>query len=301
MCSNVSRPSKIYRRFRSDTILTWLNILLKENLLRLHPSSQTESLYSLKPPLHITMKSAVVLKLKKRYRSGREMGGILLAEPFKSDSSNSLLINRVRFIRNISKDDGKYQARGDQIEHMHKCLVGTKKGNRYLPVWFHSHPTKSKDLNDVVMAYFGMTVSEGDKTLATRRITYRSDTKHITLALPSALLLVTYEGELFIGFHGGYIAPEDFREYIRALLGKTAKDIFEWGFEGESVWRKIAGLLGSFAVGIASAGTSVTDPLLTGLANQIAIIRKQMDGDPNYFSTTKEDDLKIIIPVSGQP
>jgi len=298
MGSGVSAPSEIYKRFRSHTILSWLNRLLKEDLLEPHSSSQTEDVYSLKPPLHIIIKSALVSKLKKRYRTHREMGGILLAEPFKFNSSNGLLINRVRFIRNISKDNGRYQARGDQIEHMHRCLVGTKRGNRYLPVWFHSHPTKSKDLDDLVMTFFGMTTSEPDKAVATRKISYQSDTKHITLALPSALMLVTYEGELFIGFYGGYVAPEDFREYVRALLGKTAKKIFQWGFEGESVWRKIAGLLGSVAVGIASAGTSVIDPLLTGLANQIAITRKQMDGDPNYFSTSKEEDLKIIIPVS---
>ena len=139
-----------------------------------------------------------------------------------------------------------------------------------------------------------MSTSDADKATATEKITYSLNTEHRTFTFPSALILVTYDDEAFVGIYGGYLAPDDFRVYVQELLGKSAKEMVEWGLEGESIWRKIAGILGGVSIGV--IGAMANHPSLRALANQIALVRKKMDADPNYFSISKDQDLKIIIP-----
>jgi len=294
---NSSTPTHI-KHYKYRNFWEWQNKLVKEGVLKIHSASETRDIYSLKPPLQILITSQVVERVKRRYKPDWEIGGILLAEPILTGSANTLLIDHLRFIRNVSKDPGKYQARGDRTQHMHQCLRGTKIGVRYFPIWFHSHPRKSKDLHESIMAFFEMGTSDADKRAATHKITYSTDTKHLTFAFPSALVVVTYDDKTFVGVYGGFITPDDFRKYVQKLLGKSMEAIINWGLKGESIWGTIAGILGGLAVGFVGAG-AISHPVFRALATQIAIVRKELDADPNYFAVSENHDLRIIIPESS--
>lgn len=243
--------------------------------------------------MQILITSQAFERLKRRYEPDHEIGGILLAEPVKIDTVKALLIDHVRFIRNVSKDSGKYQARGNRTQHMHRCLMGTKNSVRYFPIWFHSHPRKSKDLPESIMAFFEMSTSDADKRAATCEITYSSEDKYLTFAFPSALAVVTSEDKLFVGLYGGFIAPDDFRSYIQKLLGKSIEEIINWGSEGESLGRIILAGLAAFGVGLVGA---TNHPVFRSFATQIAMMRKESNVDPNYFAISGSHDLRIVIP-----
>lgn len=277
------------KHYKYGSFWKWQNKLVKENFLKTQSISETRDIYSLKPPLQILITSQSVERLKRRYKPDREIGGILLAEPVKIGTEKTVLIDHVRFIRNISKDPGKYQARGNRTQYMHRCLTGTKNSLRYFPIWFHSHLRKSKDLPESIMALFEMSTSDADKRAATCEITYSPENKHLTFAFPSALIVLTYEGKLFVGLYGGFIAPDDFRLYIQKLLGKSMEEIVNWGLKGDSILRNIAGILGGLGIGFVGA---INSPVFRALAAQIAIVRK----DPNYFAISENRDLRIVIP-----
>lgn len=281
------------KHYKYGSFWKWQNKLVKENFLKTQSISETKDIYSLKPPLQILITSQAVERLKRRYKPDREIGGILLAEPVQIGTVKTLLIDHVRFIRNVSKDPGEYQAIGDRTEHMHRCLTGTKDGVRYFPIWFHSHPRKSIDLPELIMAFFQMDTSERDKRLATWKITYSSDTKYITHGFPSALVVVTHDNKMFMGLYGGFIAPDDFRVYVQKLLGKSMEEIVNWGLKGDSILRNIAGILGGLGIGFVGA---INGPVFRALAAQIAIVRKELDADPNYFAISENHDLRIVIP-----
>lgn len=279
--------------YRDKNLWEWQTRLIKEDFLRTHSTSVTEDTYSLKTPLQFLITSQVVERIKRRYKPDREIGGILLAEPVKIDGSKTLIIDHVRFFRNVSDDPRKYQARGNQLQAMNRCLMGTKSNVRYFPIWFHSHPRKSKNLPELIMTFFEMGTSPEDKRVATRKITYSRNSKYLTFAFPSALIMVTYEDKLFTGVYGGFIAPDDFRVYVQKLLEKSKRDLVNWGSKGESILQKIVGILGGLGVGFVGA---VNHPAFRALAIQIAIMRKELDADPDYFATTENQDLKITIP-----
>jgi hypothetical protein len=293
VASQSSSTVKHIRHYRYRNFWEWQNKLVKEGFLKIHSASETRALYSLKPPLQILIASQVVERVKQRYKPDREIGGILLAEPVKIGIENMLLIDHLRFIRNVSKDPRNYQARGDRTQHMHRCLMGTKNCVRYFPIWFHSHPRKSKDLPESIMAFFEMGTSDADKRMATRKIAYSHNANYLTFAFPSALVVVTQDDKTFVGVYGGFITPEDFREYVQKLLGKSMEAIISWSLKGESIWRMIAGILGGLSIGFVGA---ISHSGFRALATQIAIVRKELDADPNYFAVSENHDLRIIIP-----
>ena len=305
-----SRKLPTMKHYRSRNFWEWCDKLFSEDFLRIYRKSEPREIYSLRPPLQIMITSQVVSRLKRRYRPNREIGGIFLAEPVKIGSINMLLINRLRFIKNISKDPRKYQPKGDRTQYMHKCLMGTKKRIRSFPVWFHSHTRKSKHLSEAMKTFFAMSTSDADKKTATKEITYQVDGRHITFAFPSALTIVTCEEETFVGIYGGLLAPVDFQAYVRELLGKSAQEIIKLGFDGiiagildgEPVIGILGGLsiLSGLAFGFISAGAVKGAPIFRALATRVALIRKEMNADPNYFSTSEGEDLKIIIPRHSQ-
>lgn len=281
------------KHYKYGSFWKWQNKLVKEHFLKIQSVSETKDIYCLKPPLQILITSQAIERLKRRYKPDHEIGGILLAEPVKIGTVKTLLIDHVRFIRNVSKDPGKYQAIGNRTQHTHRRLMGTKDSVRYFPIWFHSHPRESIDLPELITAFFRMNTSETDKRLATSKITYFSDTKHITYGFPSALVVVTHDNKMFVGLYGGFIAPDDFRVYVQKLLGKSMKETINWGLKGESILRTIAGILGGLSIGFVGA---INDPVFRALATQIAIVRKELDADPNYFSISENHDLRIVIP-----
>lgn len=115
-----------------------------------------KSIYSLKAPLQIKVDSNIVQRIKRRYKTNREIGGILLAEPALIGEARILAVKHIRFIENQSKTpERQYQAKGDHKLQLHKCLCGRKDNIRYVPIWFHSHPLQGNgNISEFLMTFF---------------------------------------------------------------------------------------------------------------------------------------------------
>lgn len=292
------RQTKYYR---NQSFPDWISSLSKNGFFK-SERVVGRTTYSLNTPLQIILKQEVVERIKKRYNPNYEIGGILLAEPTLIGDEKVLSINHVRFIENLSKNDRasplKYRAKGNQRSHIDKCLRGRKDNIRYIPIWFHSHPRQeTNNISEYLITFFNMSTSEGDKKSATRMIIYEMQTEknyEVTFKFPSALVIVSKENYFFIGVYGGLIAPDDFRGYIQRLLNQTTKDLINWVDSSDSFWGKIAGIIGAIGTGFLSIESN--NPIYRALAAQAAIAIKDQKTDHNYFSFSKNNEVKILLP-----
>ncbi len=260
--------------------------------------------YTLAVPVSIRISSHVLERLRKRYRIDREIGGIFLAEAMKEEAKNILVVKRIRFIRNVSKNPKReYLPNGDRIQQMHRCLSGTKGGRHYLPIWFHSHPIRDQNHTDAIMSYFEMQNSPQDMKIATKGITYSS--LKMSLFFPSALTLVTADGALFVGIYGGYVAPDNLRRAVIEILSQPmiglAESAIDWGFEeGASNWRKFGGIIGAAGAVFAFAASGMSlesgQPELVAQVNEMALNFQKGKGEKNYLGISKQGELRINLP-----
>ena len=286
---------KKIKYFRHRPLEDWFNDLIKASFLKFD-SDESIKTYYLKPPLQIFVKKKVVSSLNSRYKSDYEIGGILLAEPAKIGLVNILLVNGVRYIRNISSDPGVYQANISMKKYVHRCFTSTKSGKRYLPIKFHSHPRESYELPEMFMTFFQMSTSESDKKAATKKYKFTSKKTIFEIALPSMLCIVSEDHGVFLGVYGGNIAPDDFIEYGEKLLGKMADETINRGFKGNSLFKKITGVISALGITIVSAGFQMSNPQLRSFAMQLTLLRKTMKTDNNYFTLVQDKDAVIDLP-----
>lgn len=287
----------------------WLNSLINGGILVKSGQPKLADAtvpYVLSTPIQVCISAQAAGRLRRRYRPDKEIGGIMLAEPTVDQSDRSLIVNRIRFIRNLSDEpETKYLA-GNQpyrLNQMHRCLLGTKAGKHYIPIWFHSHPIHDPNFSDAVMSYFEMTNSDQDMKVATRRIACESLRK--SLSLPSALMLVTKDGGLFVGIYGGDVAPVDLKQAAIGILGDQATDLarsaLDWGFgDNASGWRKLGGALGAIGAVVTSAlmgaGLYAQNPKSVATVNELVTNLQAAAKQNKYFGMSKEGELRISIP-----
>lgn len=286
------------KEFRSKDFVEWINLMEKNDFIHqieLLPEEEKRSaVYVLRTPVIVQTTAKVIEKLKSKYNPKYEIGGILLAEPVFIDGEKTLQIEKVRFLKNVSKKPQSSYLGKDEIVVMHKGLMGTKGGKRYFPIPFHSHPKHEEDKLYFIRDFLQLSTSEADKKSASKVLRY--DTIGITLIFPSALIYVIDDG-LFLGFYGGKIATDDLREYMRRLVGKSVQEIIaaviEWADTG---WKKAiaiaGGVLGAFSFAVLASNPQV----LQAVINEIAVSHTSPDEIPTYFALTKAGDARISIP-----
>lgn len=274
---------------------------LERNLKLERGSDRT---YTLRTPFTVLVPANVVRKLKEKYTKDREMGGILAAAPVVAGGRRILKVDRVKFLKNYSKNpEGEYRANEQWIRYLDSCLSGRWYKRRRIPIMFHSHPRVHPKHSEHAMSLFEMVTSEGDQNFDPLGIRYAKLRK--TLYFPLALLVVTQDEEAFLGIFGGHVAPKEFDSYMAKILfedtGRMAKDTLQWGFEeGASGWRKAGAAL---LVGL-EAFMAISKPLsiMTRNPETIAIINDriielQKNRDvKNYFDIQREGSMEIEIP-----
>jgi len=280
---------------RTRNFKDWFIDLLNFGFLKLVENEPLRTYY-LKPPLQIIVKKKVVDSLSRRYRSDYEIGGILLAEPARIGLVNVLLVDGVRYVRNMSRDPGAYQANISMKKYIRECFQGTKSGKRHFPIKFHSHPRGPNGLPEMFMTYFQMSTSESDKKRATSRYRVTCKKCPFVIALPSILCIVSDDNEVFLGVYGGNIAPKDFVEYGEKILCKMSDEAMSRGLEAKSLFNKITGIISALGISIAASGFRMSNPQLRSFAMQIVLLRKSMKTDDNYFTMVKNEDAVVEIP-----
>lgn len=285
-------------RFRNKQLETWLKSLEKNDIIKSTVSSDGEQIKMLQPPLSIELSSNIVKKLIKNYKPNLEIGGVIFAEPILKHGRKILSVRKVKFLRNISDQQQKQYFAGEKmLETMHKALMGTKSGLRCFPICFHSHPqpVESSDQYYIIRKFIGFETSEADKRGSNSALVYPS--LGISLLLPRSLIYMD-NGELFIGFYGGKIAPEDFKEYMKKLTGKTIDELISFAKEfaesDEEAWKKVLSIGATFLASIGLKMAELYHPL--EYATAIEILRNNPREIQTYFALTEGQGVKVYIP-----
>jgi hypothetical protein len=286
------------KEFRSKDFVEWINLMEKNCFIRqidLYLGEEKRSTaYVLRTPVIVQTAAKVIEKLKSKYNPEYEIGGILLAEPILIDGEKTLQIEKARLLKNISKKPQSSYLGKDEIGAMHRGLMGTKGGRRYFPITFHSHPQHKEDKMYFVRDFLQLSTSEADKKLASKVLRY--NTIGLTLVFPSALIYIIDDG-LFLGFYGGKIAPDDFREYMRRLAGKSVQEIIaEVTVWADTGWKKVIAVVGGVLGAISFAFLASHPQVHQAFINEIAVYHTSSDEIPTYFALTKIGDARISIP-----
>ena len=190
--------------------------LAKINFLAHKKSEEGEKIYHIKTPCKFIIKEEVVKKLKKQYLPEEEIGGIIWVKPKKVGKEYEFIGDNITFIRNAIEDKpnerGKTRKnaylpdRKQRTETLQKIFK-----SKYLPIEFHSHPTKGSDfLTEFLEFNYQRDTSEQDKKVAQNPLTIGKE----KLLLPQALIVGNskFKSNFFIGIYSGFIAPKGFKE-----------------------------------------------------------------------------------------
>ena len=285
------------KRLRATEFTRWLRLLYREDFLQRREDLE---MITIKPPLQIRISPIVMDKLLDAYIPDEEIGGLLLSEPIQEEGKKSLQINRLKFLKNIADDPSSSYIPKELYPNMTKALRGTKGGLHYLPLRFHSHPKlklpDQREMEYALARMWQLQTSINDREEAAQA--YKISPLEIPLLLPRALVYCI-EDEIFVGFYGGGIAPEDFKEYAMKLLGEDmiqkVTGIADWVTEDKKWWKAVLGVLGSIVVVFTYSLASLHPSTLMELAEIILSYREKTRVN-TYFAFAKEGPIEIMIP-----
>ncbi len=267
----------------------------RNNFIRSKGDSKTK-LYILNAPLVIEIPQKIVEKLRSEYVPKPEIGGVLFAEPILVNEERILRIKKLKSLPNISeKPESQYLGK-NRIQVMHSGLMGTKSGLHYLPIIFHSHPQPDSKADQyyIINRFIGLETSDKDREAANQPLDY--ETIGVSMLFPRALIYLI-DDKLFIGFYGGKIAPDNFNEYMRKIAGKSLENMIS-DFAGlvkdtDEFWTRALGIVGVTLTSISYPFILSQPALLRMLITQILIHHKKQQ---TYFTITKNEDVKVLIP-----
>ncbi|MFA6923852.1 MAG: hypothetical protein WC223_06305 [Bacteroidales bacterium] len=187
--------------------------LQKKGFLEIKIENEQE-IFHLKTPCRFRIKSDIVGRLKKSYLSNEEIGGVLWAKPTNNDNENLFLVDKVSFVRNAIEDN----KRADDLNKSNAYLPDIVQLNQelnvvlthgYLPLRFHTHPTKGIDFIDSISSENIQTETSKQDIVASS-ISCNIGTKK--LLMPRGLIVGNKisRQDIFIGLYNGFIAPNNF-------------------------------------------------------------------------------------------
>ncbi len=286
----------------------WFDTLMTQGFCN-QVHHQGKFVHAIKTPSLFHVRPKVMETLRKNYTADRETGGILLARPIKANGKSYFDIYDVIFLPNIlpkEKQESSYWFNEHDLQRaLAECFRYGKEEDKRIsfPIFFHTHPTCDPDNVNRMLKYFAQTrTSLSDQGLAH---TMARSYKGSNFVMPNALVVVNpkLQGQFFIGFFGGYIAPESFCAYMEKVTGKTFQsicdDIAVWVGNDETkqivLVTATAILLG---IGIYYAEDVIPLLLMLYALNIIPLTVTYFEETPNYFSQVFdcEKPLSIHIP-----
>lgn len=181
----------------------------------------------LNAPGAFSYQATVLTKLRNEYDPEQEKGGLVYFKHLETNGRISYEAVDVAFVTNVA-DDKRHSYRADEkeLEQAYKFALD----NKYLPFFFHTHPTVYEG-NNIVMQGMNflqqLNTSLADQGLTMRGFQYNG----VNVRLPQ-LLVVENSKAIFIGMYGGLIAPLCFTEQkdkaIQSSMERTMNSIGDW-------------------------------------------------------------------------
>ncbi len=190
-------------------------------------------IYHLTTPCRFSISQNVVKNLKDEYLSEEEIGGILWAKPTTIGDERVYVVDQVKFLRNAIEDtpykdkEGRLRTKKDAYrpdakthsEELQKIFSAN-----YLPLKFHTHPTKGRNvLENLTIQQLQTETSEQDKIESE----YTHQIGHDNLLMPRGLIVGNGDlsNNIFIGLYNGFIAPVNFEESKRKVQQQNMQKI----------------------------------------------------------------------------
>jgi hypothetical protein len=265
-------------------------------------------IYHLTTPCRFNISQNVVKILKDKYLSDEEIGGILWAKPTIIADEKVYLVNNVRFLRNAIEDtpykdkEGRLRTKKDAYrpdakthsEELQKIFSAN-----YLPLKFHTHPTKGRDvLEGLTIHQLQTETSDQDKIESTSTHSIGND----NLLMPRGLIVGNGDlsNNIFIGLYNGFIAPVNFGESKQKVrqqqMQKIADAISSTTLsDGEKILLGIGAVLLLVAV---VKYPKFSLPVIFGLALGASTMLSDTTTleKPSYFNKLSFGDANIYIP-----
>jgi hypothetical protein len=263
-------------------------------------------------PCRIRIKQSEVIKLKENYLSNEEIGGVMWATPTIVNMEKVYLVNKIKIIRNVIEenpryDNGRLLNKGnaymrDMIQYEEERKIIFDAG--CLPIRFHTHPTKGKNIFDNVKNQQEQTDTSDQDQIESQ---YFEPIDNHCLLMPRALIVGNKDmgNDLFIGVYDGFIAPPGFEESKRKVtlenmnnIGKIfSNKISPLNFsDDEKIAYGIGAILSLSYMTYKTRRFSI--PVIIGLAaaGSMFLLNTGIIEQQNYFNKLLFGDAYIYIP-----
>ncbi len=267
-------------------------------------SNDNETVYHLNTPCKFRISSKIILELKKNYKSDEEIGGILWAKPNLINDNFEFLVENVSFIRNAIEDKPRTDNRNksnaysfDKNEYVE--IMKNIFDNQYLPVQFHTHPTKGSDVSQALKNFEFQTDTSNQDVKESLGAHTINDKK---LILPRALIVGNdfSSDEIFIGIYNGLIAPVNFDESKKKIqqenLNNKLQQVANVKLSNEQKLGIVIG--GALLLFVIIRYHKYSLPLILGLAGVVTAMLTNTEKieEPYYFNRLKNGDANIYVP-----
>lgn len=270
-------------------------------------------IHHLTTPCRFKVKNLVVKSLKEKYLPDEEIGGVLWAKPTSSEKEKIYIVDKITYVRNAIEDkpltdkNGRkltkhnaYLPDGKEISEAYKKIFSSE----YLPVKFHTHPTKGHNVIDQLSLQQLQTETSDQDKLESEN-THPIDEHN--LLMPRALIVGNRDlgSDIFIGLYNGFISPDDFDESKRKVQQENFNGIANTISDKISSWdlsdnEKIGYGIGSaLLLGFLVYKTrKFSVPVILGLAvlTPMLLTNTGTIEQPNYFNKLSLGDADIYIP-----
>ena len=270
-----------------------------------------KEIYHLTTPCRFNISKEVVENLINNYLTEEEIGGILWAKPTIIGKEKVYLIDQVKFLRNAI-EDSPYRDKGGILRTRKNSYLRDEKSyteelkkifsKGYLPVKFHTHPTKGTNPIENSIKQLLHTETSGQDQRESKTPT-ELDNKF--LVMPRALIVGNgdLKNNIFIGLYDGSIAPVSFedskKKVIEERIGQFADAISSTNLSDKSKFLLSIGafllILGAVkypkVVVPAILGLLATAPILlsnTANLNKVSYYNKLSVGEANIYIPAKE-------------
>lgn len=267
-------------------------------------------IYHLTTPCRFNIKQNVVKSLKDKYLSDEEIGGILWAKPTTVQGEKIYVVENVSFIKNVieetnprykdkqgrirTKKDAYLPDEKEQSEELQKIFSANN-----LPVKFHTHPTKGRNvLEDITIQQLQTETSEQDRFES--KFPHQLDNDN--LLMPRGLIVGNgdFGSNIFIGLYNGFIAPVEFEESKKKVQQENMTRIGN-AISTTTLTDNQKILLGVGAVLLLVAVIkypkfSLPVILALGATAPILLTDTATTENPSYFNKLSYGDANIYIP-----
>lgn len=273
----------------SNYLFTGNNINLFEEFI-----TDENTFFQIDMPGDFEFSSEIIEQIKSEYDPDEEKGGLISFEIIKG-TETKFIAKEIVFVANVFDGDkrGTYRPDNEQLKEAYKNALSKE----FLPLFFHTHPTKDNvDTNIVNQAFnylLQQATSENDQALTLRYITYNE----YLIRLPDILILGN-SNTLFVGLYGGLVAPITFTKHredaISKGVEKSINKLIDWADTPEKRALALLGTVITFAMAVTNPKAIVPAIMTTSAAATPFILANRDRND--FFGVTYGTTLNIHIP-----